>query len=98
MQLKRFLSLVYPLNGSRVRKKVVGMTNASEDGRLRGIGTDRKRVRKEMERVERKVGGEKGDFLFFCFVFNSPPPPPLTVPLFFQPHPIKKISFQAVDK
>ena len=40
---KRFLSLLYTLelNGSRVRKKVVGMTNASEDGRLRGIGPER---------------------------------------------------------
>ena len=30
-----------------VHKAVVGMTNGLGDGRLRGIGTDRKRVRKE---------------------------------------------------
>ena len=42
--------------GSRVHKVVVGMTNASDDGRLRGIETDRKRVRIERKRVERKVG------------------------------------------
>ena len=62
---KRFLSLKYTLefNGSRVvlHKVVVGMTNGSEDGRLRGIGTDRKRVRIERKRVERKVG------FLFCF-------------------------------
>ena len=71
---KRFLSLMYTLelNGSRVRKKVVGTTNASEDGRLRGIGPDRQRVRIERKRIERKVGGEKGGFLAFCFVFNPP--------------------------
>ena len=63
------------------------------DERLRGIGTDRKRVRKEKKRVERKVGGGKGDF--FWFVFN---PPKKTLPLFFQPHPIKKIPFQTVNK
>ena len=70
------------LNGSRVRKKVVGMTNASEDGRLRGIGPDRERVRIERKRIERKVGGEKGVFLFYfqpplrkpCpFFFNHTP-------------------------
>ena len=69
------------LNGSRVHKVVVGMTNGSGDGRLRGTGADRKRVRKERKRVERKSGrGGKGDFLVFCFVFN---PPKKTVPLFF---------------
>ena len=46
---KRFLSLMYTLelNGARVHKVVVSMTNGSGDGRLRGTGTDRKRVRKE---------------------------------------------------
>ena len=78
---KRFLSFVYTLqlNGSRVHEVVIGMTNASGNGRLRGIGTDRKRVIKERKRVERKVGGGKCDFLVFCFVFNPPnktvPPP-----------------------
>ena len=71
------------------------MTNASEDGRLRGIGSDRNRVRIERKRVERKVGGEKRRFFWFCFVFN---PPKKTVPLFFQSHPIKKIPFRTVDK
>ena len=90
---KRFLSLMHKLelNGSRVG---VGMTNGSGDGRLRGIETDRKRVRIERKRVERKVGGEKGDFLVFCFVFN---PLKIAEPLFFRPHPIKKIPFQTVD-
>ena len=50
----------------RVHKVVVGMTNAS------GIGTDRKGVRKERKRVERKVGGEKCDFLVFLFCFQPP--------------------------
>ena len=68
------------LNGSRVHEVVIGMTNGLGDGRLRGIGTDRKGVRKERKRVERKVGGGKCDFLVFCFVFN---PPKKTVPLFF---------------
>ena len=44
----------------------VGMTNGSGNGRLRGIGTDRKRVRKERKRVERKVRGEKGIFFVVC--------------------------------
>ena len=74
---KRSLSLIYllELNGSRVHKVVVGMMNASGDGRLRGIETDRKRVRIEKKRVERKLGGEKGDFLVFWFVFNPPKKP-----------------------
>ena len=63
------------------------MTNGPRDGRLRGIGTER-------ERVERKVGGGKGDFKLPCFVFK---PPKNRAPL-FQPHPIKKIPFQTVDK
>ena len=33
--------------------------NGSGVGKLRGIGTGRKRVRKEKKRVERKVGGGK---------------------------------------
>ena len=74
---------------------MVGITNGLGVGRLRGIGTDRKRMRKESKTVEREVGGGKGDFLVFCFVFNSPKK---TVPFFFQPHPIKKIPFQTVDK
>ena len=71
---KRFLSLMYTLesNGSRVHKVVVGVMNGSGDGRLRGIGTDRKRVRIERKRVERKVGGGKSDFLVFCFFFQPP--------------------------
>ena len=60
--------------------------------RLRRIGTDRKRVRKESrKRVERKVGGAKGDFLVFSFVFN--PSKQAVPPFFFQPHPIKNIPF-----
>ena len=82
------------LNGSRAHKVVVGMTNRSGDGKLRGIGTDGKRVRKERKRAERKVGGGKSDFLVFCFVFN----PPKNRAPFFQPHPIKKIPLQTVDK
>ena len=94
---KRFLSLMYTLelNGSRVRKKVVGTTNASEDGRLRGIGPDRQRVRIERKRIERKVGGEKA--IFWLFVLFSTPPKK-TVPLFFSTTPHKKIPFQTVDK
>ena len=38
---------------------MVGMMNGSGDGKLRGIGTGRKRVRKKRKRVERKVGGGK---------------------------------------
>ena len=57
------------LNGPRVHKVVVGMTNGSGDGRLSWTGTERKRVRKERKKVERKVGGGKGDFFF---VFNPP--------------------------
>ena len=55
------------LSGSRVHEVVIGMTNGSGDGRLRGTGTDRKGVRKERKRVEGKVGRGKGDFLVFCF-------------------------------
>ena len=52
---KRFLSFMYTLYYIRSRR----------------IGTNRKRVRKESrKRVERKVGGGKGDFLVFSFVFN----------------------------
>lgn len=50
---------------------------------------------KEREGVERKVGGGKGDFLVLCFIFI---PPKKTMPLSFQPHPIKKIPFQTVKK
>ena len=50
---KRFLSLMQTLelSWSRVRKVVVGMT----DGKLRGIGTERKRVERERR------------FFLFCF-------------------------------
>ena len=44
------ISFSHILNGiewARVHKVVVGVTNGSGNGRLRGIGTDRKRVRKE---------------------------------------------------
>ena len=66
---KRFLSPMYTLelNESRISKIVVGMTNASEDGRLRGIGSDRNRVRIERKRVERK-----DDFFGFLFCFQPP--------------------------
>ena len=47
------------------------MTNGSGDGRLRGIGKDIKRVRKERKREERKGGGGKGDFFVF-FSFQHP--------------------------
>ena len=73
-----------------VHKVVVGMTNGSGNGRLRGIGTYRKRVRKERKTEERKVGGGKGDFLGFGFIFN---PPQKTVPLFFLTTPHKENPF-----
>ena len=73
-------------NGSRVHKVVVGMTNGSGDGRSRGIGTERKRV-------ERKVGGGKGDFLVFCFVFN---PHKKDVPFFFSTTPHKENPFSNI--
>ena len=59
---------------------VIGMTNGSGDGRLRGIGTDRKGVITERKRVERKKGGGKGDFLGFV-LFSTPLKKPC--PFFF---------------
>ena len=65
---------------SRISKIVVGMTNASEDGRLRGIGSDRNRVRIERKRVERKVEEKKDDFFGFV-LFSTPLKKPC--PFFF---------------
>ena len=87
--LIRFLSLMYTLdlNGSRVRKIVVGMTNASEDGRLRGIGTDR--VSKEQSgRRERRFFG-----FLFCFQ-----PPEKTVPPFCNHTPGRKSGKENLEK
>ena len=72
---KRFLSLMYTLelNGSRLRKKVVGMTNASEDGRLRGIGPDRERESKNRKEENREESGRrKRRFFGFLFCFQPP--------------------------
>ena len=66
---KRFLSLMYT-SQYIVHKVVVGMTNGSGEGRLRGIGTYRKRVRKDRKIVERKLGGRKGNIYF---LFSRPP-------------------------
>ena len=60
------------LNESRVHKVVVGMTNGSGDGRLRGTGADRKRVRKERKRIERKSGRRERRFFGFLFCFQPP--------------------------
>ena len=57
------------------------------------VKRDRDRQKESKKRVEKKVGGGKGDF--FWFVFN---PLKKACPFFFQPHPIKKIPFQTVNK
>ena len=69
--------------GQRVHKLVVGMTNGSGNGRLRGVGTDRKRARKE--------GGKA---IFFSLFTTPHPPPKENRAPFFQPHPIKKSLFK----
>ena len=55
---------------------------------------------RQKESKKRKEGGreESGrrERRFFWFVFN--PPKKTLPPFFFQPHPIKKIPFQTVDK
>ena len=77
------------LNGSRVHKVVVGMTNGSGDGRLRGIGTDKESKKRKEE--SREESGRREERFFFQPPLKDRAP-------FFPPHPIKKIPFQEVDK
>ena len=66
------------------------MTNGSADGKLRGIGTDRKRVRKESGKW--KVGRGKGDLFVFLFSFHSPTPTKKPCPLALSARPFKTFS------